>query len=287
MSISVQPLPGTTVDPLYPDSDGEPVGETEYHWVAIWHLYGALAHWYRQRDDVHLAGDMLLYYEKGNPSAVRGPDIMVSKGVHGKHFRRSFRTWEEGVVPAVIIEITSAKTRDEDQGPKPLIYAGIGVKEYFMFDTQGEYLQPRLQGFQLVAGKYVPMTPDDDGRLLSPELGLLLEADDHLLRLVDPMTAKALPTEEEYVEQLAKAKRAARVAKRAAREEKRAAAKAKRAEAAAKHAEAVAKRASAVAKHAAAIAKQEVEAERRRANELEAELARLRASLPPDETRKP
>ncbi|HQU43826.1 MAG TPA: hypothetical protein PK867_13500 [Pirellulales bacterium] len=63
MSISVHPLPGTTVDPLYPDSDGEPVGETEYHWVAMWHVYGALSHWYRRRDDVHLAGNMLLYYQ--------------------------------------------------------------------------------------------------------------------------------------------------------------------------------------------------------------------------------
>jgi Uma2 family endonuclease len=268
MSISVQPPPGTTVDPLYPDSDGEPVGETEYHWVALWHLYGALAHWYRRRDDVHVAGNMFLYYEKGNPSAVRAPDIMVSKGVRGKHFRRSFRTWEEGVVPAAIIEVTSAKTREEDEGPKPLIYASIGVKEYFMFDTQGEYLHPRLQGFRLVDGKYVPMELDEQGRLFSSELGILLAADKFLLRLVDPASGKALPTEEEYVEQLAKAKRAAREAKRVAAAEKRAAAAAKQAAAKAERAEAKAKR--------------EAKAERRRAEDLAAELARLRASLPPN-----
>ena len=261
MSISFEPLPGTTVDPLYPDSDGEPVGETEYHFVALWHLYGALSHWYRKREDVHVAGNMLLYYEKGNPSAVRGPDVMVSKGVRGKHFRRSFRTWEEGVVPAVIIEITSAKTRSEDQGPKPLIYASIGINEYIMFDTLGEYLHPRLQGLRLLSGKYVPMAPDDDGRLFSAELGLSLAADNHLLRVIDPSTGKALPTEEEYLEQFARAKRAAREAKRAAREANRAVAKAERAK---------------------AEAKREAEAERRRAAELEAELARLRASLPPD-----
>ena len=255
MSITVRPLPGTTVDPLYPDSDGEPVGETEYHFVALWHLYGALAHWYRRRDDVHVAGDMLLYYEEGNPSAVRGPDIMVSKGVCGKHFRRSFRTWEEGVVPTVIIEITSKKTRDEDEGPKPRIYADIGVREYFMFDPQGDYLHPRLRGFQLASGQYVPMPADVEGRLFSPELGLQLSVDDYLLRLIDPASRQPLPTDEEYAEQIAEAQRIAAEAERTASE----------------------------AERTAAAAKREAEAERRRAATLEAELARLRALLPPDE----
>ncbi|HEX7379281.1 MAG TPA: Uma2 family endonuclease [Pirellulales bacterium] len=273
MSISVQPLPGTVADPLYPDSDGEPVGETEYHFVALWHVYGALAHWYRRREDVHVAGNMLLYYEKGNPSAVRGPDIMVSKGVRGKHPRRSFRIWEECTVPTVILEITSAKTRAEDQGPKPLVYADIGVKEYFMFDTQGEYLHPRLQGFQLIKGKYVSLPADESGRIFSRELGLVLVADNFLLRLVDPATGKALPTEDEYIEQIARAKRAARKAKSEAAEAKREAVAAKRAEDAAKRDEAK-------AKQAADTARGEAESQRRRAAELEAELARLRAKLP-------
>ncbi|HVX15142.1 MAG TPA: Uma2 family endonuclease [Pirellulales bacterium] len=214
MSISVGPPPGTTFDPLYPDSDGEPVGETEYHFVATCRLYSALALWYRLRNDVHVAGDMLLYYEEGNPSAVRGPGVMVSKGVRGKHFRRSFRTWEEGVVPTVIFEITSLKTRDEDEGPKPRLYASLGVREYFMFDPQGEYLRPCLQGFSLSAGQYKPMTPDANGQVFSQELGLRLLADGYLLRLVDPATGKPLPTEEEYADEAAKARREADAAHR-------------------------------------------------------------------------
>jgi hypothetical protein len=42
MSISVQTLPGTTIDPLYPDSDGEPLGETQFHIIAIMHVFEAL-----------------------------------------------------------------------------------------------------------------------------------------------------------------------------------------------------------------------------------------------------
>lgn len=220
--------PGTTRDPLYPDTDGFSMVESDYHYIAIKHLYGALSHWYRHRDDVHVAANMALYYEEGSPAKNRGPDIMVNKGVRGNHLRRSFRIWEEGVVPAVIIEVTSMSTQREDDLIKPRVYADIGVKEYFLFDPVGEYLDPRLRGYQLVNEDYELMTADDFGGIYSSELGLRLVTEAELLRLVDPATGKPLPTEEEYAEQL--------------------------------------------------------EAERRRAAMLEAELRRLRASLPPDVT---
>lgn len=226
MSTLIQSLPGTRRDPLYPDTDGLPVVETAFHYIAIKHLYGALSHWYRRRDDVYVAANMTLYYEEGSPAKNRGPDIMVSKGVRGKHPRRSFRTWEEGVVPAVIFEVTSISTQREDDIVKPRVYADIGVKEYFMFDPEGEYLHRRLRGYQLVDGEYEIMAADAAGGIYSPELGLRLVVEHELLRLVDPATGKPLLTEEEYVEQL--------------------------------------------------------EAERQRAAALEAELIKLRASLPPD-----
>src|SRR6266576_706296 len=98
-TIATKPLPGTTKDPLYPDSDGEPMGETGFHVLAIVHLFDALSLYFRDRDDVYVAADMFMYYEKGNPSACKAPDVMVSIGVAGNHQRRSFRTWEEGVAP--------------------------------------------------------------------------------------------------------------------------------------------------------------------------------------------
>ena len=251
MSISLLPLPGASVDPLYPDSDGKPMGETEFHILAITHLYEVLRLWFRARESCHVAADMLLYYEKGNPSAVRGPDVMVSMGVRGKHFRRSFRIWEEGVAPAVIIEVTSESTKDEDLFQKPAVYARIGVKEYFLFDPIGEYLQPRLRGFQLVDGVYVPLTSVQSDRLSSGELGLDLAIDRHLLRVIDPKTERRLPTGEEYQEELKLARSEARKAKQAAK-----------------------------------VAESEAEIQRRRTAELEAEVARLRAMLPPDADRK-
>jgi Uma2 family endonuclease len=289
MSISLLPPPGTSCDPLYPDSDGKPMGETEYHILAITHLYEVLRPWFHRREGFHVNANMLLYYEKGNPSAVRGPDVMVSKGVRGKHLRRSFRVWEEGVAPAVIIEVTSAKTKDEDQCEKPVVYARIGVKEYFLFDPIGEYLRPRLQGFQLTAGVYVPMPADEPDRLSSAELGLEFLIDAHLLRVIDPATGHRLPTREEYQEQLSLARREARTAKRQAAEAKRQSveaerqtAKAERQMAKAKRQMVEAERQSAEAERQAAEALNEAEIQRRRAAALEAENARLRALLPPD-----
>lgn len=220
MSISTRPLPGTTRDPLYPDSDGEPMGETEYHLVAILHLYTALKQWYRRREDVYVAGNMLLYYEEGNPRACRGPDVMVCKGVQGRHPRRSFRIWEEGGAPAAIFEVTSRKTRQEDEEEKPRVYAALGVKELYLFDPEGEYLRPRLKGFQLVAGQYEPIAADGKGRLFSAELGLQLVIDEHLLRLIDPATGLPLPTEEEKDEELRRVTVEANEARRAAEVER-------------------------------------------------------------------
>lgn len=249
MSISTRPLPGTTRDPHYPDSDGEPMGETEYHLVATIYLYEALKQWYRLQEDIYVAGDMLLYYEEGNPRACRGPDVMVCKGVHGRHPRRSFRTWEEGVAPTVIIEVTSRTTRREDEEEKPRVYSALGVKELYLFDPEGEYLRPRVKGFQLVAGRYEPTAADAEGTFFSPELGLRLAVEEDLLRLIDPATGLPLPTDAEKDEEL---RRVAGEAKEARRD--------------------------------ADLARREAEQERQRSTLLEAELARLRASHPSEQS---
>ena len=200
-TITTKQLPGTSIDPRYPDSDGQPMGETGFHVVAIFHLYGALTHYFRDRDDVCVAADMFLYYERGNPTACKAPDVMVATGVAGKHTRRSFRIWEEGVAPTVIFEITSQKTRQEDRVAKPQVYAALGVKEYFRFDPEADDREPALAGYRLDGGVYRPLAPDAAGRLTSQELGMSLEAESPLLRLIDVRTGRRLWTELEREEQ--------------------------------------------------------------------------------------
>src|SRR5262249_6962439 len=104
----------------YPETDGKPMGETEYHVAAILYLYGAMDLYFQKRK-VHVAADLFLYYEQGNPRAVKAPDVMVIKGLD-KEFRRIFQTWKEKAVPCVVFEVTSRNTIEEDRGARPELY---------------------------------------------------------------------------------------------------------------------------------------------------------------------
>src|SRR5262249_7260937 len=81
-----------------------------------------------------------------------------------------------------------------DVGPKRREYARIGVSEYFIFDSEGSYLRPVLQGYRLQGRRYVPLTPAADGSLVSQELGLRLVPEGHMLRLIDARTGKPVLT---------------------------------------------------------------------------------------------
>lgn len=243
MSISTTLLPGAAADPRYPDSDGKPMAETGIHVVTIFELFQTLRGQFRDREDVYLAADMFLYYEEGNPKARKAPDVMVCIGVRGNHQRRSFRVWEEQTVPTVVFEITSKKTRREDAESKPDVYARIGIPEYFLFDPVDEYLRPRLQGFRLTKSGYERLSADSHGRLMSHELGYILQPQDYLLRLIDAQTEEMLPTTSQLEQRASGAARAIHQLRRARRAKKRAI---ERAEAESRRAEAESRRAAAL-----------------------------------------
>jgi Uma2 family endonuclease len=184
----------------YPESDGKPMGETGFHVAAILSLLATLRAFFRNTPDLYAGANMLFYYEEGDPTVYKVPDVFVAKGV-AKHERRTYKLWEEKVSPNVIFEITSRSTRWEDTGEKKGLYAELGVREYFLFDPQGEYLKPRLQGFHLTQDGYHSIPLAKDGTLTSQELGLILRPDGNLLRLVDPATGEPVPTLDEALEQ--------------------------------------------------------------------------------------
>ncbi len=92
-----------------------------------------------------------------------------AEGPTGKNWRRFCRLWEEKVLPATVMEIVSENTVDVDLGEKRILYARLGIKEYFLFDPEGRFLDPRLRGFRTVKGKPVEMTSAVDGSLMSTE----------------------------------------------------------------------------------------------------------------------
>ena len=178
----------------YPTSDGQPMGETDLHRGVMLDTIETLKAWFAGQL-VYVTGNLLLFYEEGNRRRHVSPDCMVVKGLEQRD-RKNYLLWKESR-PSVVIEITSASTRDEDLEDKMRIYREeICVAEYFLFDPWQEYLTPRLQGHRLTGRQYVPIAPVA-GRLPSAELGLELEAAGTQLRFHNPATGKWLPTPKE------------------------------------------------------------------------------------------
>src|SRR5262245_51327393 len=56
------PLPGTTVDPRYPDTNGRFMGDTDYHSIAISGLREGLEDHFAGAPDVYVATNLVWYY---------------------------------------------------------------------------------------------------------------------------------------------------------------------------------------------------------------------------------
>jgi Uma2 family endonuclease len=169
------------------------MAETDVHIDALLYLREALKDYFRDAPQVYVAGNMLLYYEEGNPAACVAPDVFVVQGV-AKRERRTYKLWEEGQPPAVVFEITSRGSRLEDLGTKRVVYAMPGVREYFLYDPLGEYLRPPLQGYRLQEGEYQRLLPGGEGELVSQVLGVELRVEAGRLRVIDPATGERLLT---------------------------------------------------------------------------------------------
>jgi len=188
----------------YPETDGKPMAESDFQRAVITYAVDGLSAHFQGRADVYVSGNLLVYYEAGNPRAAVAPDVFVVFGVPG-HRRRTYRVWEEGKAPAFVLEVTSQSTRQEDQGGKRSLYAGLGVTEYWQYDPTGDYLRPRLQGFELIGGAYEALPssrlPGGVLRLASRVLGLELRLDAAGgLRFYDAASGRALASFQEEVE---------------------------------------------------------------------------------------
>jgi Uma2 family endonuclease len=215
---------------FYPESDGRPMAETQLHGKVMIDLLSALEQRYAEVPDVYVWGNMLLYYEEGNPKACLAPDLFLVQGVD-KHVRRTYKLWEEGRVPSLVIEVTSKSTREEDQAEKRGVYERLGVEEYFLFDPLGEYLRPRLQGYRRVRGRYEAVAPEPDGSLASRTTGLQLATEGKRLRLRDTVSGEPLLWNEELAgAQHAALERAEQESRRAEQEARRAEEEARRAD---------------------------------------------------------
>ncbi len=201
-------------DPLYPSSDGLPLAENEWQLRAIHDAFGVLDVRYRDRPDIYVVADLLIYYEEGNPRKSVAPDVFVVFGA-AQQRRNVYKLWEEPKAPDFVLEVASENTWREDLGRKRALYAELGVREYWLFDPKDEYFDPPLQGLVLREGTYraLPALVDSGARKIRSEiLGLDLCAQSGVMRFRDPATGQYLKSHAEAAAAEAEATKALRAA---------------------------------------------------------------------------
>ena len=184
---------------VYPESDGKPMAETEYHRDIMIDFIQMLKHYFRNVDDVHVSGNLLMYYEEGNPRKSVSPDVFVAFGVSKKK-RRTYKIWEEGHGPDFVLEVASPSTYRHDLTRKKDLYASVlGVREYYIYDPYHE-VNPYFQGYRLVDGVYQEIAFVNE-RLPSVVLDLELGERDGVFGLYNPRRSVWLQPLAEQVEE--------------------------------------------------------------------------------------
>jgi Uma2 family endonuclease len=205
----------SSIETDYPESDGRPMGETDWHIDAIIRLRDVLRRRYCDQS-VYVGSDLLVYHVEGVPQEFVVPDVFVVLDCENRK-RRTFKIWEEHRTPDVVFEITSKSTARQDRVFKPSTYEQIGVKELFLFDPTGDYLKPNLQGIRFQGGKQIPMELAD-GRLVSTVLGASVSSHNQLLKLFDLETGEEFLTGEESEREAKESEREAKESERRARD---------------------------------------------------------------------
>ncbi len=252
-------------DTEYPESDGQPMAETELHRDLMIDSILTLKARFQDMPAVCVSGNMLMYYVPRDAKKSLAPDVFVTFGIERKQ-RRIYRIWEEGKPPDFVLEFSSKGTFENDLGAKKDLYAEVlGVREYFLYDAERKYLPTPLMGFRLVGTEYVPIRPEPDGKVFAATLGLSLGLRGDGFGFYDAVAGRWLETPMDEAAERAEA--AASLADRLAAEAAQATLASQRAEATAQEEAAARQRAEAEAAQADA-----------RADQAEDELAELQAA---------
>jgi Uma2 family endonuclease len=175
-------FPNAETEPaiVYGSEDGEPLAETYVHLMAIMAIlsvlkqYLATAGLSRSVDKPGtVLADQFLYYAQGYPRLRVAPDVMVILNVAAGG-RDNYKIWEEGEVPAVVFEITSKGTKDDDENFKRILYEQLEVQEYWQFDPRGEWIEGKLRGYRHDGERYTPIL---DSRSMVLKLKLQVEGE--------------------------------------------------------------------------------------------------------------
>ena len=193
----VPPAPPQRDAVEYPCEDGIALISSPEQGKVMLETQHALDIRFESRPDVYVGFDILVYDKEGDNTSCLAPDVFVTFDMRGP-VEKTYRIWLVGKPPDVIWEFGSDSTWQEDATGKKARYRRWGVAEYWLYAPHGGMHDPRLQGFQLVKGRYrrLPAERRSDGLLVvkSPLLGLEQHFDGQRLRLWDPVAKEYLRT---------------------------------------------------------------------------------------------
>jgi len=162
---------------LYPDSDGQPMGENTKQFNLIALIKENLEALFAEQPDVFIAGDLFWYPLEGRVNIRRAPDAMVVFG-RPKGDRGSYKQWEEdNTAPQVVFEIISPGNTVKEMQHKLEFYTTYGVEEYYAYDPDDETLSGWIR---TTTGELEPIAhaPNLNG-WISPRLGIRFDMPIH------------------------------------------------------------------------------------------------------------
>ncbi len=158
-------VPLTLEDVLHPQ-EGDFVIQNDAHHRRCIYLYDVFSARLAADPSAVVLSDVLIAWDVPGLKA-HGPDIAVILGVRERKDWGTFEVADEGVRPALIVEVTSPETARLDRVTKLRQYARARVPLYIIVDTARRRRQPvlRLLGYRLEAAGYAPLAPDERGWL--------------------------------------------------------------------------------------------------------------------------
>jgi Uma2 family endonuclease len=129
----------------YPESDGKPMADNTKQFRYIATLKGGFDAFYKHRDDVFVAGDLLWYPVEGDNKTRYAPDVLIAFG-RPPGDRGSYLQWREnGQSPDVVFEVLSPGNTKKEMLAKLKGYEQFGADEYYVYDPDNGTLEGWLR----------------------------------------------------------------------------------------------------------------------------------------------
>ena len=181
-------LPLDVPDPMHPApwvEQDEPLASDFHHRNQLY-CYSALD-WLLDPARHYVAYDRWLFVDPEKPRERLLPDILVALDVPPE--RRNPDEYDPvrvGRPPDLLAEFLSPSSTTADKRDKPEKYAKLGIREYFLFDVDGRYGVPPVQGWRLARdGSRTPLPSDAEGGVTSEVIPARFVVADRALRVLD------------------------------------------------------------------------------------------------------